>query len=148
MEKNKLLIGIGAFILIVGFVALFPLDILMNEDVPGKIIFSFSGILLGLLLILYGFFKNSFLKSLAIIVSSVFLSIFFWNLYFGGEWGDKIVMFWVGVPSGILAGVIFLFLNKYMLSRKMIATQVTTFVGLLILLNFLFYKGSDLWNFV
>jgi len=148
MVKNKLFIAIGTLILIVGFVALFPLDVLMNEDVPGKIVFSFSGILLGLLLLLYGFFENSFFKSLATIASSVFLSIIFWYLYFGGEWGDKIVMFWVGVPSGIIAGVLFLILNKYMLSRKLLAVRAVTFLLLIVLLNFLFFKGGDLWSFI
>lgn len=148
MAKNKLFIALGALVLIIGIIALFPLDVLMNDDVPGKIIFSFSGILLGLLLLLYGFFAAKFFKSVAIIVASVFLSVLFWNVYFGGEWGDKIVMFWVGVPSGIISGVLFLIINKYRLSAKSIVTQAVTFLVLIALVNFLFYKGGDIWYYI
>ena len=148
MVKNKIITAIGVLILTIGIIALFPLEITMNEDVPGKIIFSFSGILLGILLILYGFFKSNFLKAVAIVVASVFLSILFWYLYYGGKWGDQIVMFWVGVPSGILSGVLFLISKKYLLPGKSITVQSIVFVFLIVILNFIFFKGDDLWSFV
>lgn len=148
MAKNKLFIIIGALLLIIGFIALFPLDVLMNDDVPGKIIFSFSGILLGLLLLLYGLFKAEFLKSIAIILAGVFLSILFWYVFLGGEWGDTIVISWVGVPSGLISGVLFLIINKYILSKSnknSMPAKGLLFVVLLAITNFIFYKGGDLF---
>lgn len=88
------------------------------------------------------------LKSVAIVVTSICLSMLLWYTYFAGEWGDKIVMFWVGFPSGIISGILFLILNKYVLSKKLIAIQVITFLALIGLVNVLYYNAGDIWYFI
>lgn len=147
MIKNKLAAIAGTLLLIIGIVALFPLDVLMNDNVPGKVLFSFSGILAGILLLLHGIFNSGFLKSLAIIIACIFLSVLFWYLYYGGKWGEEIVMFWAGIPSGVISGTLFLVINKFFISKRtgnLIVAQVFALLSLLIIVNFLFHKGGDI----
>lgn len=80
-----------------------------------------------------------------LIAVSIVLSILFWRLYLWGEWGDKIVMFWVGVPSGVIAGILYLIIKKYLLATKPKALQVLSFLLLIVLVNFLYYKAGDIW---
>ncbi|AWG26040.1 hypothetical protein [Flavobacterium kingsejongi] len=150
MKDRKQYILIGALIFIVGIIAMFPLEVLMNSNNIGKLTLSFSGLSIGLLVLLYGFMGRSFLKAVGIILAGVLISMLFWYVYENGEWGDSIIIFWVGVPAGILGSILFLIVNHYFLCGKNNKTAIGIQVlwGLLILaaVNALYYNFGDLMD--
>lgn len=96
--------------------------------------------------------KNSLLKSIGIIAGGVCLSMLFWYAYLGEEWGAGIVIFWNGVPAGLISGVLFLIINKYILLRKprkgLLAIQGAIFVLLLATTSALIHRGGDILFYI
>lgn len=92
------------------------------------------------------------MKSIGVIAGGVFLSMLFWYAYLGDEWGAGIVIFWNGVPAGLISGVLFLIINKYILLKKsrksLLAIQTAIFVLLLAITNALICKGGDLLFYI
>lgn len=89
---------------------------------------------------------------MVVIAGSVSLSVLFWYVYLNQEWGNQIVMFWNGVPSGLISGILFLLINKYILLRKprknLLVIQIIVFILLLVTTMFLIDKGGDILFYI
>lgn len=135
----------GTILTIIGFALLFPLDVLVNGGSIVKITLSLAGLVGGIFLILFGIYGVKFLQRALFILFSTAFSMLLQYVFYRDEWGSQLVIFWVGLPCGLLSGVFFLIADHCYFSKQRVSwtKRVTGYFLTLAVLTLAFNKGGD-----
>ncbi|KRT13151.1 hypothetical protein ASU31_26050 [Pedobacter ginsenosidimutans] len=142
VKKKSLWVGIALSLIAVGVI--FPIE---KTDFLDDLVYTFSTLLIGLLIIIYAISGANFLKVIGFLLGSILISMLFWFLFERGGWGASIAVIWGGIPSGLISGILFLIGNYYLkLGEKKeykYLKQLLLYFFILLIVSVLFRYGGD-----
>jgi cation transport ATPase len=153
-KSRKIILFSGIVICLISAFVICPLERSKSPFITDYI-FTYIGLALSVVLILYGFTGGSSIKYLAFILLSAIVSITCWYIYTAGDWWKKLMIMWLGVPSGIVAALVFFVLRYYLFFRNkalpvgrrkkniLLLKQVVVYFVVLLIVSILFLKGGD-----
>jgi len=151
---RKIILFAGIVICLVSVFVIWPVERSKSPFITDYI-FTYIGLALSVIFFLYGFTGGSFIKYLAFILLSVIVSTICWYIYTAGDWWRKLMIMWLGVPSGIVAALVFFVLRYFMFFRNrvlpvdrrkkriLLLKQVLLYFVVLLIVSILFLKGGD-----
>ena len=153
-KSRKIILFSGIVICLISTFVICPLERSKSPFITDYI-FTYIGLALSVISMLYGFTGGSFIKYLGFILLSVIIGTICWYIYTAGDWWRKLMIMWLGVPSGIVAALAFFVLRYYLFFRKkalpvdrrkkriLLLKQVVLYFVLLLIVSILFLKGGD-----
>jgi hypothetical protein len=151
---RKIMLFAGIVICLVTLFIICPLERSKSPFITDYV-FTYIGLALSVISILYGFTGGSSIKYLAFILLSAIVSITCWYIYTAGDWWKKLMIMWLGVPSGIVAALVFFVLRYYMFfhnralpvdrrkKKILLLKQVVLYFVVLLIVSILFLNGGD-----
>jgi hypothetical protein len=144
MEVKKMSLWVGIALIIIAFGVVFPIE---KTDFLDDLVYTFSTLLIGLLVIIYAISGANFLKAIGFLLGSILISMLFWFLFERSGWGASIAIIWGGIPSGLVSGILFLISNYYLkLGKKKeykCFKQLLIYFFILLMVSVLFKYGGD-----
>ena len=148
LAGRKICLILGAIFFVLSVFIFFPIESSKSnflEDLP----MTFSALFTALILLMIGFMGKHFFKGILFLLLSGVVGYFL--IYFGYPLGQFSVLaaFWLGIPSGIVAALIFLVVNYYFLIRiktHKIIKKIVVYLIILLIVAILFGYGGD-WYF-
>ena len=144
MEVKKKSLWIGIVLSLIAFCVIFPIE---KTDFLDDLVYTFSTLLIGLLIIIYAISGAKFLKVIGFLLGSIIISMLFWFLFERDGWGSSIAVIWGGIPSGFISGILFFIGNYYLrLGEKKEykhLKQLLIYFFMLLIVSLLFRYGGD-----
>ncbi|WP_442588097.1 hypothetical protein ACSBL2_18810 [Pedobacter sp. AW31-3R] len=145
-RKVPLIAGVILFLISVCFI--FPIEYRRNSFLE-EFVYTYSSLALALFLMMFGLMGRYFFKGiLFLVLSSIVGAVFFYVAYPLVPYAAFIAV-WLGIPSGIIAALIFMVLNFYILNRQTrfkLLKQIAAYLIILLIVSVLFGYGGD-WFF-
>lgn len=155
-KVRKIILIAGIVIGLVDLCIIFPFEYSRSSYITDFVLTDIC-LVVAVFFILYGFTGSGFLKYLLGIIVSALVSAACWALFLDGNWLQKFIVVWLGIPSGILTALVFFVLRYYIFCRnktlpsergKKIRTyllQTVLYFVLLLIISVLFYTGGE-WD--
>ncbi|NDV59670.1 hypothetical protein [Bacteroides sp. 519] len=148
MEIKKISLIVGIVIFLIGSLIVYPIesrDIITIEELK----YTFSTLITGTLIALYGLLGSNILKGLLFLFFWILISMLFIYLWEGDGWGRGIVVFWLGLPSGVISGTLFLIINHFFFRKKskskiQYIKQVATLIVIYVIVVLIMKWGGDI----
>ena len=117
----------------------------------------FASLLVSTLLLLYGLTGPRFFQYVLFIFLSAILCATFWYIYSIWDSWKRLLVVFVGIPSGIITALLFFILRYVIFFRnkglpvdkaqknKLLLKQIVLYVFLALIVSILFLKGGDWW---
>lgn len=151
MKARKNFLVIGIVILLFSGCVIFPIESSKTDFIMG-LGYTYLTAVVGVLITMYGLMGKHFFKGMLAIISSAIFSCLVCIAYFEifapeVSFFSTIIATWIAIPVGIVAAVVFLFVdykfladeNKYKLFFK----RLFCYLLILAVLAILFFKGGD-----
>jgi hypothetical protein len=156
-KPRKIILIAGIVICLVNLFVIYPLERSTSTTIM-EFTFSYIGLGLSIVSILYGLTGGRFIKYLAFILLSVVVSATCWYIYGAGGWFQKFIAFWAGIPCGVITALIFFILRYYIFFRNrelpvgrqtniiLFLMQLVLYFVVLLIVAIVFENGGD-WFF-
>ncbi len=141
-KKRKLTAIAGIITLLVSVFVIYPIE-MGKANFVSDFVYTYLGLAVALLLLMLGLMGEYFVKGLSFMLASTILG--FTLILLSVEFG-AILGFVIGVPSGVIAGMMFLVINFYFLKdvkRYRLPIQIVSYFIILCTVSFLFFRGGD-----
>jgi len=148
MKNRKWFLIASGITLLVSLCVIFPIE--KKSEFISDLVYTFITLGLAMLLGMYGLMGKKILGGLLILLMSVIISFISWYIVFYNDFWGIIPAIYGGIPSGIVAGLLFLITDANFLADdnkyKRFIKRLSTYSVLLIIISVLFAKGGD-WIF-
>lgn len=153
-KSRKIIFIAGIVICLVNLFVIYPLERSRSSSIM-EFTFSYIGIALSIVSILYGLTGGHFIKYLAFILLSAIVSATCWYIYGAGGWLQKFIAFWAGIPCGVITALIFFILRYYIFFRNrkypvdrqtnilLFLKQLVLYFVVLLIIAVVFENGGD-----
>lgn len=141
-KKRKFTAIAGIIILLISVFVIYPIEI-GTANFVSDFAYTYLGLAVALLLLMLGLMGKYFVQGLLFMLISTILG--FTLILLSIEYG-AILGFVIGIPSGVIAGLLFLVINFYFLKdvkRYRLPIQIVSYCIILCLITFLFYHGGN-----
>ncbi|NDV66686.1 hypothetical protein [Bacteroides sp. 224] len=147
MEKKKTCIIVGIVTFFIGCLIVYPIESRDTVTIE-ELKYTFSTLITGILIALYGLLGSNILKCLLFLFFWISMSMLFVYLWEDDGWGRGIVVFWLGLPSGAISGILFLIINHFFLRKKSkskmrYVKQVGTLIVIYLIVVLIMKWGGD-----
>ncbi|MET4083015.1 hypothetical protein ABIB40_002982 [Pedobacter sp. UYP30] len=151
MKIKKYYLIAGLIILLISALVIFPIESAKTDFIMG-LGYTYLTAIIGVLVTMYGLMGNKFFKGLLFVFCSAIFSFFICIFFFvviapDVNFFSTIIATWIAIPIGILAAVIFLFVNYRFIADenkyKLFFKRLICYLLILAVLGVLFFKGSD-----
>ena len=142
LNKRKFTAIAGIITLLVSVFVIYPIE-LGKANYVSEFVYTYVGLSIAVLLLMLGLMGKYFIKGLSFILVSTILG--FTLIALSVEFG-AILGFVIGIPSGVIAGIIFLVINFYFLKnikRYRLPVQIVSYFIILCIVSFIFFRGGD-----
>ena len=142
LNKRKFTAIAGIITLLVSVFVIYPIE-LGKANYVSEFVYTYVGLSIAVLLLMLGLMGKYFIKGLSFILVSTILG--FTLIALSVEFG-AILGFVIGIPSGGIAGIIFLVINFYFLKnikRYRLPVQIVSYFFILCIVSFIFFRGGD-----
>ncbi|TDG36443.1 hypothetical protein EZJ43_07955 [Pedobacter changchengzhani] len=141
-KKRKFTAIAGIMILLISVFIIYPIE-MVKANFVSDFVNTYLGLAVALLLLMLGLMGKYFVQGLSfMLISTIFgFTLIAVSVEFGAILG-----FIIGIPSGVIAGMLFLVINFYFLKdvkRYRLPTQIISYCIILCIVSFLFYHGGD-----
>ncbi len=141
-KKRKFTAIAGVTTLLVTVFVIYPIE-MGKANFVSDFVYTYLGLAVALLLLMSGLMGKYFVKGLSFVLASTILG--FTLIALSVEFG-AILGFVIGIPSGVMAGIIFLVINFYFLKniksyRRPI--QIISYFIILCTVSIIFFRGGD-----
>jgi len=147
-NKRKVPLIAGVILLLISVCIIFPIEYRRNSFLE-EFVYTYSTLALALFLMMFGLMGRDFFKGLLFLfLSSIVGAVFFYYAYPLVPHASFIAV-WLGIPSGIIAGLVFMVLNFYILNKQVgfkLLKQLAAYLIILLIVSVLFGYGGD-WFF-
>ena len=142
LRQRKITAIAGVITLLVSVFVIYPIE-MGKANFVSDFIYTYSGLAVALLLLMLGFMGKYFVKGLSFMLASIILgfTVIAVTLDFGAILG-----FVIGIPSGVIAGLIFLAVNFYFLKdlkSYRLPIQIVSYFIVLCIVSFVFFRLGD-----
>lgn len=146
--KKPVLIA-GVVILTISLCFIFPYEYNRTNYIT-DLKFTFLSLAVAMFTLMFGLMGKHFFKGLLFLICSALFSFIAWFFLYPSGWFSTIVAVWAGIPSGVIAGLLFMLFNfqfikdenRYILFFK----RLISYMVILGIVSILFHNGGD-WIF-
>lgn len=144
-NNRKIPLIAGAILFLICICIIFPIEYKRNSFIE-EFVYTYYTLALALLLMMFGLMGRNFFKGLLFLVLSALIgAVFFYVAYPLVPYAAFIAV-WLGIPSGILAALIFMVFNFYFLNKQnryKLLKQIGVYSLILLIVSVLFGYGGD-----
>ena len=149
IKARKPILIAGVIILAISLCFIFPFEYNRSNYIA-DLKFTFLSLAVAMFTLMFGLMGKHFPKGLLFLICSALFSFIAWFFLYPAGWFSAIVAVWGGVPSGVIAGLLFMIFNfefikdenRYVLFFK----RLISYLVILGVVSILFDKGGD-WIF-
>ncbi|RZL39547.1 MAG: hypothetical protein EOO96_00360 [Pedobacter sp.] len=149
MKPNKPIIITGVVIFAISACIIFPYESGKSNYID-DLKFTFITLALAMFTLMYGLMGKHFFKGLFFLLFSAVFSFACWSLFLYNDFWGVIPALYAGVPSGIVAGLLFLIFNYQFIKDenklRRYTKQFVLYSIILLISSIIFAKGGD-WIF-
>ena len=149
MKPNKKVLIAGVIILTISLCLIFPIESSKTSYI-NELPFTFLTLALAMFTLMYGLMGKHFFKGLLFLLFSVLFSFCAWLVFYPSDWLATFVAIWAGIPSGIIAGLLFMVVNFQFIKDenryKLFFKRLVSYCLILFVVSYLFHNGGD-WIF-
>ncbi|MEO5911327.1 MAG: hypothetical protein ABIP95_10590 [Pelobium sp.] len=141
-NTRKICLVAGVITLLISVLVIYPIE-MGKANFVNDFVYTYLSLAVAVLLLMLGLMGEYFISGLLFVLISTILG--FTLILLSLEYG-AILGFVIGIPSGVIAGLIFLVINFYFLKdvkRYRLPIQIVSYCIILCLVSFLFYHGGD-----
>lgn len=142
LKQRKITAIVGVITLLVSVFIIYPIE-MGKANFVSDFVYTYSVLAVALLLLMLGIMGKYFITGLSFVLASTILG--FMLILLSVEFG-AILGFVIGIPSGVIAGLIFLVVNFYFLKdvkSYRLPIQIASYFFILCTVSFLFFRGGD-----
>lgn len=149
MKNRKGYLIAGVVLLLISLCIILPIEKRKSYTIE-DFGYTYATLAMTLLLFLYSLMGKNFFKGLLFVLISIIISICGWFIFFINDSWVGVIAIWMGVPTGIIAALLFLIFNFYCLSAEnkytLFLKRLLSYTIILGTVSLLFAKGGD-WFF-
>lgn len=145
---RKVVLLAGILVLLISTCVIFPIQ-KKDSNFMEDFTLTFLGLILALLLLMIAFMGKDFFKGLLLLFLSTLIGPLLFYVVYPPNVFATFIAVWLGVPSGLIAAVIFLILNFWWLrevKNYKLLKQIILYCSILSIVSVLFSYGGD-WMF-
>ena len=142
LKKINFITIAGTITLLISVFVIYPIE-MGKANYVTDFVCTYVGLVVAVLLLMLGLMGKYFIKGLSFMLVSTILG--FTLIALTVEFG-AILGFVIGIPSGVIAGMIFLVINFYFLKnikRYRLPVQIVSYFIILCIVSFIFFRGGD-----
>ena len=151
IRDRKTYLIVGVVILLMSLCIIFPFE-KHESNFISDFVYTYISLAIGLLVLMYGLMGKNFFKGLLFLIFSSIFSFCAWMLFYPLGFLSTLLAFWLGIPSGIIAGLIFLIADYKFINDenrvKLFLKRMLLFLLLLAIVSLSFLYGSDLISYI
>ena len=149
IKARKPILIAGVVILTISLCFIFPFEYNRTNYIT-DLKLTFLSLAIAMFTLMFGLMGKHFYKGLLFLICSTLFSFIAWFFLYPVGWLSAIVAIWGGIPSGVIAGLLFMLFNfqfikdenRYILFFK----RLISYLVILGIVSILFDKGGD-WIF-
>lgn len=147
IKDRKIYLIVGAVILLTSLCVIFPFE-KHESNFISDFVYTYLSLGIAIIVIMYGLMGKNFFKGLLLLLGSCIFSFCAWALFYPLGFLSTLIALWLGIPSGIIAGLIFLIVDYAFIIDENRASlffkRMFSFLLLLTVVSLSFLYGSDL----
>lgn len=149
IKARKPILIAGVVILTICLCFIFPFEYNRTNYIT-DLKFTFLSLAVAMFTLMFGLMGKHFYKGLLFLICSALFSFIVWFFLYPAGWLSPVVAVWGGIPSGVIAGLLFLLLNFEFIKDenryRLFFKRLISYLVILGIVSFLFDKGGD-WIF-
>nr|WP_157536005.1 hypothetical protein [Mucilaginibacter sp. L294] len=155
-KSRKIILIAGMVIAIINLLVIYPKEHSIASYISDYQ-WTFTSLGAAILLLLYGLTGPRFTQYLLFTFLNAILFASFWYIYSIWDTWSRLLVVFVGIPSGIITALVF-FILRYVLffrnkslpvekaqKNKLLLKQIILYIFLGLIVSILFIKGGDWW---